>query len=248
MVEYKKCTGECGVVKELNKDNFRWRNDKKNYVAKCLLCEKDYSIKYNKKFSKENGKRFYNKNRDKLKISKKQWRKNNPEKTKEIQKKSDLKRKDLKKEYRQNNKEHFRNYKREYEKNRLNNDIIYKLHSNIARSIRQNLKNNNLIKNKSINELLPYTSNELKQYLESQFEPWMTWNNYGKYNSKTWNDNDQSTWTWQIDHIIPKSTFEINNDDEFLKCWDLSNLRPYSAKQNVIDGTRRTRHIKKLEE
>lgn len=27
-------------------------------------------------------------------------------------------------------------------------------------------------------------------------------------------------------------------DEEFKKCWALSNLRPYSAKQNIIDGAR----------
>jgi hypothetical protein len=27
-------------------------------------------------------------------------------------------------------------------------------------------------------------------------------------------------------------------DQAFLDCWALSNLRPYSAKQNIIDGNR----------
>jgi hypothetical protein len=30
-------------------------------------------------------------------------------------------------------------------------------------------------------------------------------------------------------------------DENFQKCWALKNLRPYSAKQNVIDGTGRLR-------
>jgi hypothetical protein len=28
-------------------------------------------------------------------------------------------------------------------------------------------------------------------------------------------------------------------DEEFKKCWALSNLRPLSAKQNILDGNRR---------
>ena len=65
----------------------------------------------------------------------------------------------------------------------------------------------------------------------------MNWNNWGKYNPKTWDDNDSSTWTWQIDHIIPVSHFKYNceSDEEFKKCWSLDNLRPYSAKQNIIE-------------
>lgn len=27
-------------------------------------------------------------------------------------------------------------------------------------------------------------------------------------------------------------------DDNFKRCWALENLRPYSAKQNIIDGAR----------
>jgi hypothetical protein len=69
----------------------------------------------------------------------------------------------------------------------------------------------------------------------------------GKYNIKIWDDNDKSTWKWQIDHIIPHSTFKYASmeDEEFKKCWALSNLRPYSAKLNVIEGASRIRHKKK---
>jgi len=56
--------------------------------------------------------------------------------------------------------------------------------------------------------------------------------------------NDQSTWTWQIDHIIPHSDLPYDSMDHpnFQKCWALDNLRPLSAKQNLEEGTRRIRH------
>jgi 5-methylcytosine-specific restriction endonuclease McrA len=74
----------------------------------------------------------------------------------------------------------------------------------------------------------------------------MTWENRGNYSPETWDDNDQSTWTWQIDHIIPDSDFEYESmqDAEFQKSWSLENLRPLNAKQNVLEGTNRTRHTK----
>lgn len=73
----------------------------------------------------------------------------------------------------------------------------------------------------------------------SQFEPWMTWGNHGRY-SKLWNDNDSLTWTWQIDHIISQSKLPYTSmtDENFKKCWALENLRPLSAKQNIIKGDR----------
>ena len=63
-------------------------------------------------------------------------------------------------------------------------------------------------------------------------------------------DGDPSTWKWNIDHITPQSDLlftEMSHDPEsnFQKCWALSNIRPLSAKQNIIDGASRVRHKKK---
>lgn len=93
---------------------------------------------------------------------------------------------------------------------------------------------------KSICDFLQYSIEELKDHLENQFEPWMTWDNYGRYVVKEWEDNDSSTWKWQIDHIILHSQFKYSSMDEqeFKDCWALSNLRPYSAKQNLLDSDR----------
>jgi hypothetical protein len=87
---------------------------------------------------------------------------------------------------------------------------------------------------------------ELREYLEQRFEPWMTWNNYGTYKGEDiWKDNDITTWTWQIDHIIPQSDLPYSSmeDDNFKKCWALENLRPLSAKQNWLDGVKKVRHV-----
>lgn len=71
----------------------------------------------------------------------------------------------------------------------------------------------------------------------------MTWNNYGVHKN-FWNDNDSTTWTWNIDHIIPQADllYTSMEDENFQKCWALNNLRPLSAKINSIDGATRKRH------
>jgi len=95
---------------------------------------------------------------------------------------------------------------------------------------------------------LPYTIEDLKIHLELLFEPWMTWGNWGIYSAQSWKNDDQSTWTWQIDHIMPHSIFKYLSitDKSFQRCWALENLRPLSAKQNWIDGFTRARHEKKI--
>lgn len=104
-----------------------------------------------------------------------------------------------------------------------------KIHGAVYRSLKYNM-------NTYVWKFLPYTKDQLKIHLESQFESWMSWENQGKYIKKNWDENDQSTWTWQIDHIIPQAAFLFNSfyDDYFKKCWSLENLRPISSKENAF--------------
>jgi hypothetical protein len=71
---------------------------------------------------------------------------------------------------------------------------------------------------------------DLKQHLESKFEDWMNWDNYGKFNN--------NKRTWNIDHIIPQAVFPYDSMDEhnFKKCWALENLRPLEALENLKKG------------
>lgn len=146
------------------------------------------------------------------------------------------------KEYREINRIEINEYKKEYENNRWKTDLDFKLKKLVSSSIYDALQKANSSKNGySCFDFLGYTIQELKSHIEQQFESWMTWDNQGRYLPKNWKDDDQTTWTWNIDHIIPKSKFKYQsmNDEEFRKCWALNNLRPYSAKQNVMDKDNR---------
>lgn len=113
-------------------------------------------------------------------------------------------------------------------KNKRKTDPSFRIKENISRRMRHVLNVNSGSKNnKSISQFLNYNKNKLKNHLESQFDAWMNSENYGIYNKETWNDNEQKTWTWQIDHIIPQC---------LLKYWALENLRPLSSKQNFLLG------------
>lgn len=165
------------------------------------------------------------------------WRRNNTKRAMITQQEWRKKNKQYKANYVEANKEKLKNYRREYER-RPNIRIKKHITGIIRREINKN--------GNPVMKYLQYTICELKQHLESLFCDWMTWENWGKYDPQTWNDTDKSTWVWNIDHIIPHSTFVYNSmeDDEFNKCWAMSNLRPYSAKQNILDGAKRTRHSK----
>lgn len=135
--------------------------------------------------------------------------------------------------------------RRKRENARIKNDPAFRLKKFIPSYIRTALRKIGCCKNNTPTfDYLPYTPQDLKIHLESLFEPWMTWDNWGVYDSEVWNDNDPTTWTWHIDHIIPQSLFPYSSleDENFQKCWSLSNLRPYSAKHNIQDGANRVRH------
>ena len=106
---------------------------------------------------------------------------------------------------------------------------------------------------KSTKNFFPWTPEELwDHFLKLMQEPgnkWMAKDNQGIYDPEMWDDNDKNTWKWQVDHIIPQSDLPYDSIDHpnFKKCWTLSNLRPYSAKQNLLDGVNRTRHEKHKE-
>lgn len=127
-------------------------------------------------------------------------------------------------------------------------DPAYKCRQLVSTQIFITLKKQKMSKNGySCWKYLPYTPDELVEHIENQWESWMNWENWGKYDPKTWNEQDSTTWKWQLDHKDPQSDFLYDSMEHpnFLKCWSLENLRPLSAKRNILDGIERTRHKKK---
>ena len=73
-------------------------------------------------------------------------------------------------------------------------------------------------------ELLGCTKEFLKKHLESQFEPWMNWENYGKRSTIK---------TWDIDHIIPCAKFDLQCPVQQHACFHYSNLQPLEHFENI---------------
>lgn len=231
----KKCQADKDIllfVKKKKKDGTEY------YLYNCIECNKKYTQNYCLS--------YYQNNKNELLDNSKQWYKDNIEKKKSYDKQYGQKNKDKKRQYdinyRSLNKNKISRRLSAYRKNRRAIDPIFKLRKSISYSIWFHLSSNNSSKNnKSILQYLSYSIQELKEHLESQFESWMNWNNYGAYHISFWNDYDVSTWKWNIDHIVPQSKLPYTSmeDENFKKCWSLENLRPVSAKQNIIDGNRK---------
>lgn len=217
---YKICS-QCKTKQEIN-------NFQSYYSGICLICRD-----INKKMSQEN---FHKRNPEYKSKLQQQYYKNNRE---EILIKGQERRKDpIEKEKERERKKKYRQ-KKGLSRNK---SVAHKLRHSVSCGVRDILRGRK--KHKSILQHLPYTMEELKKYLENLFEPWMNWNNWGLYNPETWVDEDEDTYTWQIDHIIPQSELPYDSMEHpnFQKCCALENLRPLSAKQNILDGVNRKRH------
>lgn len=162
---------------------------------------------------------YYIKNKEKLDLNNKIYYSNN---------------KDKKKEYEEKNKERFKNRKK---LNRIKNrkqrnlrrklnretNFIYKLKHNMRSLISYSIKNKGYKKCKRTQEILGCSFEFFKQYLEQQFQFWMSWENHGKYNGEL-------NFGWDLDHIVPISS--AKTEEEVYKLNHYSNFQPLCSKVN----------------
>ena len=161
-------------------------------------------------------KKYYLKNKEQLNIKNNNYYLNNKEKIKNIQK-----------EYRENNKnilvEKGKEYSSKY-RNKMKLDPLYRLKRNLRGLIRQSLLNKKFTKKSKTENIIGLSFIDFKLYLESKFEHWMSWNNYGKYKSGELN------YGWDIDHIIPLDS--ATSEEEILKLNHYTNLQPLCSYTN----------------
>jgi hypothetical protein len=193
--------------------------------------------------TKEYQREYYRKNRAKILARQNQYNESKREEQRQYSKDyydnnkfSVLKRQN---EYQKLNRAEATEYHNNYVKKRTTTDPIFRLRRNVSSTIYLTLKSNGSSKRgESVMKYLSYTIEELRKHLESQFEPWMNWDNWGVYNTSTYDDQDSSTWRWNIDHIVPQSKLPYTSmmDENFQKCWALKNLRPMLSKANLEKG------------
>lgn len=128
-----------------------------------------------------------------------------------------------KSEYYKKNKEFVIKATSAYKNKKRSSDNLYKLAENIRSRVSNSLKRSGFAKNGRTEAILGCSFNEFKLYIESLFESWMTWCNYGLWNGDV-------NFGWDLDHIIPLSS-AITQDD-VIKLNHYSNIRPLCSHEN----------------
>lgn len=164
----------------------------------------------NRDREKEQQRIYYKNNKDKILLKQKIRRETNNDEVKTITK-----------NWRKNNKIKLNERSKAYHLANKNN-IQYKLRRSLRgrlfHAINDNFKNGSAVKD------LGCTIDELKTYLESKFQPGMSWDNW-------------TTDGWHIDHIKPLASFDLTDRNQFLEACHYTNLQPLWAKDNLIKGS-----------
>jgi hypothetical protein len=204
MITHKTCT-KCKIKKSLSSFH-KNKAYKDGYRYECKSCRKNEVIKYGE-WSKRHP--------EKAKQSREKYKKNNKEKLKTAAKAYYEKNKEkihkINDEYYKKNKNRLNNIKLKNSKIKRRDDINYKIKCNIRGRIRHALKNN--LKKGSSLELLGCSIKKLKNHLGIR-----TWYNSNKYH---------------IDHIIPCSIYNFEQEIEQKKCFNWRNLRLIKKEENI---------------
>ncbi len=133
-------------------------------------------------------------------------------------------RRECKRAYNAAHREERRKYIKAYTNKRLATDPTFKILYYMRRRLHLALFWK--VKSAHTLELLGCTVEELCAHLEAQFQPGMTWDNYGFYG-------------WHIDHIIPCAAFDLSDPEQQRACFHWSNLQPLWAIDNLSKGARK---------
>lgn len=180
----------------------------------CSLCKKRY-VEENKEKIRERRKAYYWENPERHRQYTAEWVKKNQERIKTYKQK-----------WYQENKSRLRDINRKWnQKNEMKKyylDISFRLKKILRTELRSAVKRD-WKKGKTL-DLLGCSISFLKSHLESMFDKYMSWDNYGTY--------------WHIDHIVPIASFDLSDPEQQKLCFHYSNLQPLEATENMRKGAK----------
>lgn len=132
------------------------------------------------------------------------------------------------KAYRKTHGEEARIYMRKYLKERRLVDESFRLSLNLRHRISNAVSGR--VKAGSAVQDLGCSIEFFIKYLESKMLPGMSMKNYGRIKGIP------KELTWDIDHIIPLSSFDLTDREQFLKACHYTNLQPMWHIDNIKKG------------
>ncbi|MFA1819029.1 hypothetical protein ACDX78_02295 [Virgibacillus oceani] len=224
----KRCTN-CGDSFPATSTYFNKNCQKKDGLTpRCKRClnaqAKVYRVN-NKEKIRATKQKIYERDKERIKAKVKVYREENREKVAARKRKYQEENREIikakRKKYYQKHKEERSAYFAEYQRKRLKNDSHFRLKYVLRRRVLHAL--NGEIKSGRTLDLIGCSVRDLKKHLEKQFQPGMSWSNYGE---------------WHIDHIRPCASFNLADEDQQKECFNYKNLQPLWAAENLEKGAK----------
>jgi len=95
---------------------------------------------------------------------------------------------------------------------------FHKIYKNLCNRIYETFTDKNIKSELKYSELIGCTIEELEVHITNKFVDNMTIDNYGE---------------WEIDHIIPISSFDLTKKENQILCFNYKNLQPLWAEDNL---------------
>jgi hypothetical protein len=206
------CRNKDNIIRSKSESAIIKNKEYREVNREKLKAYKDNYYKENQEVIKQNAKKYYIDNKEHINTRNINYSIENKETISKYQK-----------DYYNSNRDSINNYKREYANDKYKNNYTFKLKCSISSLIRMSIKAKGFNKKLKSIDILGCNIDEFKLYIESKFEPWMTWENKGLYNG-------QFNYGWDIDHIIPMSSG--NTEVEIINLNNYKNLQPLCSKIN----------------
>ena len=212
-----KICSKCAISKE--HDQFYKRKESLDGLkSNCKDCVRDTVKKYAKNNSEKialKKKLWHQENKEKEALRKQKWYNANKEAVSAREK-----------IYYQKNKKRILAQHNEYHHRKQTADPMYRVTKNLRSRCYSAMKGK--FKESTTKKLIGCTTKELRQHLETQFEPGMTWDNYGVHG-------------WHIDHILPCDSFDLLDIEQQRECFHFTNLQPLWAEDNLKKSNNKPR-------
>lgn len=100
------------------------------------------------------------------------------------------------------------------------NKIGFNLRRNLHQALKQRASGRDWRADCKVGRVIGCTKLEFVAHIEAQFQPGMSWTNYGRGG-------------WELDHIEPCARFDLTDDEQVKRCFHFSNLRPLWRADNA---------------
>lgn len=224
-VDTKVCV-KCNIEKPLNE--FQYRNDSKKHRNDCKKCQSEHSKEQQKRTGYVPGEQRLKKKIEANKSPIKKCTKCGEEKSLDcFQVRTDVKAKTYRNDCITCRSDYVAEFKRtsekskkrqnERQKERRKEDPCFLMNQRIRSRLGSALKANGTKKNNHLVDLIGCTVPFFKEYFETLFKPGMSW--------------DEKNFV--IDHIIPVSYFNLEDEEEQKICFHYTNMQPLTFAENA---------------